>query len=680
MYLGSTFLQHEAPGNDESNASTHGPNDATQARIRAAEDRGIGSSGRSEWTRKASQPATASGSRAPLAQEIEPTSRNPAARSTNSSEVLNQSAATNTNSPPTTTVNKMEERNPPSEKIVVKISEPLLASLRSKCDIKASVTLLGRIQGKHPGLKALTAWARETLHSSVVLLSLKADNVFEVAFDKPEGRIHALNQAELTCESASTFFSSWQPYFDVNQPHAAERLDHPVWMQIVNLSQILREDNFLREIGEQIGQVIPIDSSEAYNAKLFGPRIRLLVHDLDALPHTVVLPRIDGKGTTKFALEFSGLPNQCERCRSREHQVRHCPKKEITSRKRHATIRDQPTHQRDMEETPIIPAAVQPRQTPTPLILITPPDTDTTTEQVATVIPRSDEVVATPLPSEVGPPTPIAPQTYTTGTEEVIDIPIQIIQTYEIEFPKLPSSATTTEHRETPPTSPGPTHFVWRSKPPTSNQESPNRDSEQAETHKEDKGKGKQTNRTHDSTPITRQGYRSGRLADDFWTELNLPQTSIIPRKTLKVIPLPIVERKDNAMDYLADLKTNYPQPIAQVHISEQLAGIPWTATRVKQHIVNEVAQALYKVFVFPNPTANPLQKWKHGKWFTIWEGEKEGDQTCTLYVCIKVQDLKLKTRKGHNVGWQKLPSDIQRRIQDHSEDGIFTLADEDLL
>lgn len=150
-------------------------------------------------------------------------------------------------------------------------------------------------------------------------------------------------------------------------------------------------------------------------------------------------------------------------------------------------------------------------------------------------------------------------------------------------------------------------------------------------------------------------------------------------RKTLRAIPLLTVERKDNAMEYLVDLKTNQPQPLAKVHIAEQLAGIPWTATRVRQHIVNEVAQALYKVFVFTNPSLNPLQRWKHGKWFARWEGDKEGDQTCTLYVCLKVQEQKLKPKKGHNVGWQKLPDDVRDRIQSHIEDTIETFADEDL-
>ena len=214
----------------------------------------------------------------------------------------------------------------PDRKLVVNLPEELLASLRSSCVEKASVSLLGRIQGKHPGLKALTAWARATLHPSLTLLSLKAHNLFEVTFSTPEGRIHALTQAELVCEQASIYFSNWKPHYDSRRSQGKDQLDFPIWMQIVDLCQILRDELILRTVGEHIGQVIAVDNSEAYRAKLFGPRVRLLVTNIDDLPQTVVLPRLDGEGAVEYNLEFSGLPNQCGRCRSREHQVRFCPK------------------------------------------------------------------------------------------------------------------------------------------------------------------------------------------------------------------------------------------------------------------------------------------------------------------------------------------------------------------
>jgi hypothetical protein len=228
------------------------------------------------------------------------------------------------------------------ECVVINVPEEQLASMRKACAEKASVSLLGRIQGKHPGLKALTAWARDTLHSSLILLSIKANNLFEVTFSSIEGRTHALTQADLTCEAANIIFSSWQPHFDAKTPQDHDQLDFPIWMQVADLCQIMREEGFLRTIGEHIGQVIAIDNSDLYRAKLFGPRIRILVKDLNKLPKTIKVPRLDREGAVVHKLEYSGFPNQCGRCRSRDHQVRNCPKKDAKLQRQDPAHSNQP--------------------------------------------------------------------------------------------------------------------------------------------------------------------------------------------------------------------------------------------------------------------------------------------------------------------------------------------------
>ena len=165
----------------------------------------------------------------------------PKARSTDSSQILpshsfhSQAAdsATKLQQPTSTTpetntmksqqlVGPVPETNTPKDepprKLIANIPEAVLVSLRSTCAAKAEVSLLGRIHGKHPRLKALTAWARETLHSSLSFLSLKTNNLFEVTFIHPEGRIHSLTQTDLVCETAAIFFSSWRPHFDSKAP------------------------------------------------------------------------------------------------------------------------------------------------------------------------------------------------------------------------------------------------------------------------------------------------------------------------------------------------------------------------------------------------------------------------------------------------------------------------------
>lgn len=237
------------------------------------------------------------------------------------------------------------------------------------------------------------------------------------------------------------------------------------------------------------------------------------------------------------------------------------------------------------------------------------------------------------------------------------------IQPDDLNFPKLPSTA-----EKTPPRTQTP-QFVWRPNPTLT--ETP-----QEQNRAEEKGKGKQPSRTSDSTPLTRQGYRSGRLADDFWTALNAPNTPPSQKKSLRVIPVLIKDKKGDHMEYLVNSKPTAPKYIAQVHIAELLAGVPWTEARVRQHVVNEVAQALYKVLVFTNPAANPLQKWKQGKWFASWEGEAEGEHICTLYVSALAQEHKIKPRKGNICSWARVPEEVKERLQLHSSEDIEEIAE----
>jgi len=671
------------------NESRHEPNDAPNG---AEGDNRDGDSGRRVWRRKGATIPTPQGS-VPSAQVGEQTSSTPATRLTDSTKILSF-----TNTHPQTPTFTMEtptgedaNQTTDQRRVVIKVPEALLASMRNQCDKKASVSLLGRIQGKHPGFKALTAWARENLHSSFEFLSIQANNVFEVTFSQPEGRIHALNQTDLMCENVAIFFSSWCPHFDPSLPHATERLDYPVWMQVVNLCQVQRNDAFLHTIGGQIGQVISIDNTEAYRAKLFGPRIRLLVRDLDSLPHTVALPRLDGEGTLDYAVEFSGLPNQCGRCRSREHQVRYCPKRELTSRHRNPQRPNQQRREHPNRSTHTSPTRIPDPSSPTPALDapianqeeeqdLQPPTqvvSDPATKNQQT--DNSDEPTAREEPQQ---DTTIALKTLEPA--EAIDSTVPSYQPDELNFPKLPTSTRMTASKETiqeqnqnSPEHTSPAQFVWRSKPIIRDMDGAVTPEPELRRDEGSKGKGKQVNKPPDSAPLTRQGYRSGRLAEDFWAVLNIPNTPLSQRKTLRVIPILIRDRPDETRDYLVNTKQAASRSIALVHIAEQLAGIPWIESRARQHIVSEVAQALYKVLVFTNPSANPLQKWKQGKWFANWEGDPEGVYTCTLYVTVLAQENKIKPRKGHAHSWIRLPGDISNRVQLHSSNDIEAIEED---
>lgn len=268
------------------------------------------------------------------------------------------------------------------------------------------------------------------------------------------------------------------------------------------------------------------------------------------------------------------------------------------------------------------------------------------------------------------------------------EIPAMLIAD-EINFPRLPSPAKnllssparTTQANSSPAPSVKTQQtaektpalvFIWRTPPQERSQ--------QGSELFPDKGKPKlkhSTPRAPDSAPITRQGYRSGRLAEDFWTALGVPNIPPSTRKTLQVYPLLNKDQLSDQAEYLVDTRTSSGSTIARVHIAELLAGVPWTTTRAREHVVNEISHALHKVLIFNNNLSNPFQKWSQGRWFASWMEDSDGEHTCTIFASIAVLETKVKPRKGQNFKWHQVPTGIRGQTIAHASDSIAAVDTE---
>jgi hypothetical protein len=237
--------------------------------------------------------------------------------------------------------------------------------------------------------------------------------------------------------------------------------------------------------------------------------------------------------------------------------------------------------------------------------------------------------------------------------------PAPELQPNDINFPQL-SSPGKDATNITPQQQPGtPQAFIWRRK--TDNMPT-------------DKEKGKQKTPSVESAPLTRQGYRSGRLADDFWEVLKIPGTPNTQKRKLRVIPF--ISKNQNHSEYLVDNCKQVFTPITTVYIAEQLAGVPWTVLRARQHIVDELAHALHKILIFSNQNNTPIYKWEQSTWFAQWTLSAEGDNICTLYANIVVPESKIKIRKGRMLGWRKIPTAIQEVLTNPYTNQVQDVAD----
>jgi hypothetical protein len=62
--------------------------------------------------------------------------------------------------------------------------------------------------------------------------------------------------------------------------------------------------------------------------------VRILVGDIDNLPHKVIIPRDSIEQNLELKLLFSGLSNQCNRCRAWGHLVKVFPLPKIRKQRK----------------------------------------------------------------------------------------------------------------------------------------------------------------------------------------------------------------------------------------------------------------------------------------------------------------------------------------------------------
>ena len=251
------------------------------------------------------------------------------------------------------------------------------------------------------------------------------------------------------------------------------------------------------------------------------------------------------------------MPNQCGRCRGHDHLVRNCPKKYPPVRKKEAPPK--PKIAEDMSElhqTPEPAATQEPEETPAAkedqdqdqehdqlphssssqeesvnaAVAVSSKQDNPTTQDVVKQVPGSRSEIgeacqcpASPSKEVLHTPAKSAKHGESVRTAE---LKLGTLQPDDFNFPKLqtPSSAKWRTPRTQTADSPRSqaTPFVWSSQ-------------QVVTPHKTEGHKGK--GRILDSTPLTRQGYRTGRLAEDFWSSISMPNTPTANSKMLRVIP-----------------------------------------------------------------------------------------------------------------------------------------------
>jgi hypothetical protein len=82
-------------------------------------------------------------------------------------------------------------------------------------------------------------------------------------------------------------------------------------------------------MASSIGDVLDIESPDSYIKRPVGPMVTVEVKDISKLAGIIRIPSMaEGAGlgdTTAQRIFYSGLPNQCRKCRKFGHLAKTCP-------------------------------------------------------------------------------------------------------------------------------------------------------------------------------------------------------------------------------------------------------------------------------------------------------------------------------------------------------------------
>jgi hypothetical protein len=197
---------------------------------------------------------------------------------------------------------------------------------------KARRTVIGRTLGGRATLKSLLDCLKLHIPIPLVSITLLTRGYFEILFEEEEGAKATRHLAAVEWSGMSLFFSRYAPNFDASSQGAEAQLTHAIRVQFPDLHEEFKNTRAMTLMASKLGEVLEIEAADSYIKRPAGSMITIELKDISKLPGYIRIPSMaegsEDSATIAQIILYSGLPNQCRKCRRFGHHARAC----ITSR------------------------------------------------------------------------------------------------------------------------------------------------------------------------------------------------------------------------------------------------------------------------------------------------------------------------------------------------------------
>jgi len=213
--------------------------------------------------------------------------------------------------------------------IEAKFPLAMVIELQKNAALKARKTVIGKTLAGRASFKDLQDCLKLHLPAPFLMVTLLTRGYFEVLFEKEEGARAAKKLAVVEWSDWALSFSRYLTLFKPNEHGAKMLLTHSIEVQFLNLHVQLRTEKALTIMASSIRDVLDIESPDSYIKRLAGPMVTVEVKDISKLAGIIKIPSMaEGTrpgDTTAQRILYSGLPNQCKKCRKFGHLTKTCP-------------------------------------------------------------------------------------------------------------------------------------------------------------------------------------------------------------------------------------------------------------------------------------------------------------------------------------------------------------------